>query len=184
VSMKRVLLCGCLSAALGAGCATAEPAPRRARGSEGGDLPAAISLYNQAKYAEAEAVLRRLGGAEAQAYLAACLAKQQKYPEAEALAKAVIAANPTHALAVAALGQSLVGQGKNDEAIERLSAAITAWGDADDKADAAYAFFWRGQAHYRKGQFDRMVADFEIFLRLAQQAPEANTVRQLLAGVR
>jgi tetratricopeptide (TPR) repeat protein len=142
------------------------------------DLQTGISLYKQGKYAEAEARLAKAPGAEAKAYLAASLAKQKKYGEAEATAKAALADRPTDELAVAALGNSLVGQKKYDEAIDRMGAAIKG------KADLAHAYYWRGQAYYNKKQPDRMVSDFETFLKLAPKAPEANSVRQLLAGLK
>ena len=143
-----------------------------------GDLQAGIALYQQGKYAEAAAQLADAPGAEAKAYLAASLAKQKKYGEAESAAKAAVADRPTDEIAVAALGDALVGQKKYDEAIDRMSAAIKG------RADLAPAYYWRGQAYYSKKQPDRMVSDFETFLKLAPRAPEANSVKQLLAGLK
>ena len=60
------------------------------------DLQAAIALFNEGKYAEAEAGLRNLAGTDASAYLAAALARQRKYAEAEASAKAALAESATH----------------------------------------------------------------------------------------
>jgi tetratricopeptide (TPR) repeat protein len=159
------------------GCRTASARPLRP-GPVQDDLQAGIKAFEQGQFAQAEAALRNAAGPEAQAYLAGSLAKQRKYAEAEAPAKAALEANPTHPVAVAALGESLVGQKKHDEAVARLSAAIKA------KPDLAYAFFWRGQAYYAKKQQDRMIEDFETFLKLAPKAPEANTIQQLLAGIR
>jgi tetratricopeptide (TPR) repeat protein len=143
-----------------------------------GDLEDGIDLFRQGKYGEAEAKLRQAGGPEAQAYLAGALAKQKKYGEAEGPARAALGANPTHEVAVAALGESLVGQKKYDEAITRLSDALA------KKSDLAYAYFWRGQAYDKKGQAARMVADYEQFLKLAPKSPEAATVRGLLSAIR
>ena len=142
------------------------------------DLQMGISLYKQGKYSEAAAQFANAPGAEAKAYLAASLAKQKKYGEAEAAAKAALADRPTDQLAVAALGDSLVGQNKHDEAIDRMGSAIKG------RADLAYAYYWRGQAYYKKKQPDRMVSDFETFLKLAPKAPEANSVRQLLGALK
>jgi len=142
------------------------------------DLQTGISLYQQGKYAEAAARLANAPGAEAKAYLAASQAKLKKYGEAEAAAKAALADRPTDELAVAALGDSLVGQKKYDEAVDRMGAAIKR------RADLAHAYYWRGHAYYKKKQPDRMVSDFETFLKLAPKAPEANSVRQLLAGLK
>jgi tetratricopeptide (TPR) repeat protein len=180
----RAVLTICIAGALAVVCASTVPASRRSGAAAGGQLEQAVNLYNQGHYAEAASILSGLDSVDAKAYLAACLAKQRKFAEAEATAKGVLEQSPTHRVAVAGLGQSLVGLGKYDEAVERLSAAITATEHAENKTDAAYAFFWRGQAHYKKGHADKMVADFEIFLKLVPEALEANTVRQLLSGVR
>jgi tetratricopeptide (TPR) repeat protein len=164
---------GAKGALLLAGAWLAGPA-----GVSANDVRAGISLYQQGKYAEAEAQLAGAPGAEAKAYLAASQAKQKKFGEAEAAAKAALGERPTDELAVAALGESLVGQKKYDEAVDRLGGAIKG------RADLAYAYYWRGQAYYNKKQPDRMVGDFETFLKLAPKAPEANSVRQLLAGLK
>jgi tetratricopeptide (TPR) repeat protein len=163
-----MLVAGCRSAS--AAAFRAAPAPD--------DLQTGIRLYDEGKYAEAEAALRGASGPEASAYLAGSLAKQKKYGEAEAAARPALEANPTHPVAVAALGEALVAQKKHDDAIGRLTSVIKA------KPDMAYAFYWRGQAYYGKKQHDRMVEDFEAFLRLAPKAPEAGTVRQLLGTLR
>ncbi len=142
------------------------------------DLPAAVTLFETGKYAEAEAALRSLSGTEATAYLAASLARQKKYAEAEVSAKAALADDATNPVAVAALGQSLVGQEKYAEAIERLSPAIVA------KPDLAYAYFWRGMAFNKTQQAARMVDDFQTFVRLKPDAPEAANVKQILGALR
>ena len=141
-------------------------------------LDQGIALYKQGKYAEAEPVLRAASGTEAKAYLAATLARLKKYAEAEAQAKAVLTADATHPVAVAALGESLVGQQKLDEAVDRLSAALQA------RPDIAYAYYWRGQAYQLKKQIARMVEDYQSFLKLAPAAPEAPAIKVLLGGLR
>jgi tetratricopeptide (TPR) repeat protein len=156
-------------------CASAHPAPRAAAAPAPDELGEGIELYQQGKFAEAEGLLRRASGPEASAYLAGSLAKQRKYAEAEAPAKAALEANGTHEIAVAALGASLVGQGKFDEAVNRLSAAVAA------RADLAYAYYWRAQAFQQQKKADRMVADYETFLKLAPKAPEAATIQQFLS---
>lgn len=142
------------------------------------DVQDGIALFNEGKYAEAEARLRGATGTEAEAYLAASLAKQKKYAEAEAPALAALKESPTHAVAVAALGEALVGQKKYDVAIDQLSAAL---GKNDD---LAYAHFWRGQAYDKKNQAARMIADYQAFLKLAPKAPEAPSVQAVLAALR
>jgi len=141
-------------------------------------LDQGIALYQGGKYAEAEPVLRAASGVEAKAYLAATLARLKRYGEAEAQAKAALAENAVHPVAIAALGESLVGQQKLDEAVERLSAALQA------QATLAYAYYWRGQAYQLKKQIARMVDDYQNFLKLAPQAPEAPAIKVLLAGLR
>ncbi len=141
------------------------------------ELQKGIALYEQAKYAEAEAVLRGVGGPEASAYLAASLAKQKKYAEAEPPARAALEASPVHPVGTAALGESLVGEKKFDEAIARLSAVLK------EKPDVAYAYFWRAQAYHNKKEVARMVEDYQNFLKLAPNAPEAAAVKVLLAGL-
>ncbi len=141
-------------------------------------LDQGIALYKGGKYAEAEPVLRAASGVEAKAYLAATLARLKKNEEAEAQAKAVLAENATDPVAVGALGESLVGQQKLDEAIDRLSAALKA------RADLAYAYYWRGQAYQLKKQVARMVEDYQSFVKLAPDAPEAPAIKVLLAGLR
>jgi tetratricopeptide (TPR) repeat protein len=161
-------------------CRSAEPAPFQAQPQD--RTQQGIALYQQGKYAEAQAALEGASGAEANAYLAASLVKQKKYAEAEGPAKAALAADPQQSTAAAALGESLASLKRYDEAIQRMSSFISGTKDAQDKSGAAYAFFWRGQAYYAKKQPDKMVADFETFLKLAPNAPEAATVRQLLAS--
>jgi tetratricopeptide (TPR) repeat protein len=158
-----------------AACATSGPRSRAAAPAPD-DLQEGIGLFQQGKFAEAEAALRRASGPEASAYLAASLARQKKYAEAEAPAKAALAANATHEVAVAAIGESLVGQKKYEEADTRLSAVIAA------RPALPYAYFWRAQAYNGLKRADRMVADYETFLKLAPKAPEAPSVQQLLAS--
>jgi tetratricopeptide (TPR) repeat protein len=144
------------------------------------DVQAGINLYSEGKYAEAEAQLRAADGTDAKAYLAATLAKQKKYAEAESTARAILAveATETHPVAVAAVGNALVGQKKSDEAVKVLSAAIA------KNPGLAYAFFWRAQAYDALKQTPRMVADYEAFLKLAPDAPEAAPVKATLATLR
>jgi len=143
-----------------------------------GDTASGIALYEQKRYAEAEAALRGVEGVDAKAYLAASLAKQRKYAEAEAPAGEALKANATHDMAVAALGEALVGQDKFDAAIERMSAVIGA------RPTVAYAYYWRGKAYNAKKQPARMIDDLQAFLKLAPKAPEAPAVQQLLAALK
>jgi tetratricopeptide (TPR) repeat protein len=143
-----------------------------------GQLAQGVALYQSGKYAEAEAELRQIPGSEACAYRAAALLRLERYAEAETEAKAALAETATQPIAVAALGESLVKQGKLDEAVERMTALLAA------KVDLAYAYYWRGQSRQRKQQIARMVDDYQSFLRLAPEAPEAAALKALLAGLR
>ena len=158
-------------------CRSAASAPRAAAPPYD-DVQAAIAQYRNGNFAAAEAALRGSSGTDANAYLAASLAKQRKYAEAEGPARSAVAASATHEVAVQALGESLVGQKKFDDAIQAMSSAI------DAKGDQAYAFFWRGQAYDNKKQTAKMAADYKEFLRLAPKAPEAATVQAILASLR
>jgi hypothetical protein len=48
----------------------------------------------------------------------------------------------------------------------------------------AYAYYWRGQAYHRTKQIARMVDDFQAFLTLQPEAPEAPALKVLLASLR
>jgi tetratricopeptide (TPR) repeat protein len=106
------------------------------------------------------------------------LVAEKRYAEGEAAARSAMSVDPTNDVAVAALGQALVAQKKYDDAIQSLSSVIAA------RKEAAYAYFWRAQGYNGKKQPDRMISDYETFLKLRPDAPEAPTVRQLLAGFR
>jgi tetratricopeptide (TPR) repeat protein len=136
-----------------------------------------VALYEQERYAEAEAVLAPLPGPRARAYLAASRVRLRRYAGAETPALEALRASPADPVASAALGEALVAQGKLGEAIRRLTVVIR----ADPRLP--YAYYWRGQAYHRNRQIARMVDDYQAFLRLAPGAPEAPAVRALLAGL-
>jgi len=142
------------------------------------DVGQGIALYNEGRFAEAEPVLRAADGTDAHAYLAATLERLARHAEAEAEANAALQADPVNAVAVAALGESLVMQNRLDDAIARMSTALGA------KADLAYAYYWRGQAYQRNKQIARMVEDYQNFLKLRPDAPESPSLKVLLAGFR
>ena len=173
--LALVALCACATSAPRGGPA---PASAPARGSSAGPAQDGIALYQQGRYAEAEAALVGATGATARAYLAASRVRLGRYAEAEAPALESLRADPAEPVAAAALGEALVAQGKLDEAIERLSAAVEA------APSLPYTRYWRGQAYQRRKQVARMVEDYEAFLRLAPNAPEAPAVRVLLDGLR
>jgi tetratricopeptide (TPR) repeat protein len=104
-------------------------------------------------------------------------ARAKSYAEAIAGANAVLAACPTHDVAAQALGNALVGQKHYDDAIARMTTVIAA------KPSLAYPYLWRGYGYYYKKQPDKMVGDFQLFLRLAPTAPEVPAIKQLLASI-
>lgn len=170
-----VLVVGLGCPVLAACAAHASPRPAAAPRT---DVQAGIDLYNAGQYAEAEAALRGDPDARAQGYLAASLAKLKRYAEAEAVARQVLGSHPTQEMAVAAIGHALVAQDKTEEAVTRLSAAIAA------RPDIAYAYYWRGQAYDKQKKASSMASDFQTFLKLAPEAPEAPVVRAVLASLR
>lgn len=166
------LLCACASSP-----ARRTPAPAPDRGPAADAVEQGVALYEQGRYAEAEAALAPVSGVRARAYLAASRVRLRRYAAAEAPAREALQASPAHPVAVPALGEALVAQGKLDEAIQRLSAALR----ADPRL--AYAYYWRGQAYHRKRQVARMAEDYRAFLGLAPDSPEAPAVRALLGSI-
>lgn len=166
-----------LSFLLVAACASsARPMPRVADTQSG--IQAGISAFNAGNFAQAEQLLNGQSGADANAYLAAARARQKKYGEVETPANAALGAAPAHAVAAAALGEALVSLNRLDDAVARLTTVL----NADN--NVAYAHYWRGQAYSKKKQTDKMISDFEAFVRLAPDAPEAASVKQLLSALR
>ena len=142
----------------------------------GGALALAVSLVAAPLLAAPDPCTDPANAAKANDALAQARAKH--YAAADAGANAVLGVCPTHAVATQAMGQSLVAQKRYDDAVAKMTTAISA------KRDLAYAYLWRGYAYYYKKQPDRMVGDFETFLKLVPTAPEATTVKQLLASIK
>ncbi len=153
------------------------PAPASAPVPAADAVEQGVVLYQQGRYAEAEAALEPISGVRARAYLAASRVKMKHYAAAEAPAREALQVSPADPVASAALGEALVSQGKLDEAIQQLTVVIR----TDPRLP--YAYYWRGQAYHRKRQVARMVGDYQTFLRLAPDAPEAPAVRALLASL-
>jgi len=70
-----------------------------------------------------------------------------------------------------------VARGNNEQAIKDLDAAIAL------KPDNAYAYYYAGLAYSALKRPDKMVQNFQTFLKLAPDAPEAGRVRSLLRSV-
>jgi tetratricopeptide (TPR) repeat protein len=161
-----------------AACASAGPASGARSAARADDLQDGKVLYSQAKYAEAEQRLRGVAGAEGRAFFAGAVARQGRGAEALPAAEEALAANPTHEVAVYALGRGLVEQQKWDLVIARMSGVI------EKNQRVAYAYYWRAHGYQNTNQGARMLDDFQAFLGLAPDAPEATTVKQLLATFR
>ncbi len=152
----------------------------------------AIFHYEAHNYQTAEAIARTLSEPEAQAYLAAAIFRQWPRRSAEILTAAAAARAGLPGLCCpltvpgspgAEVAALLAGFENNwyqrwDQQVSEMSAIL----GVNDRV--GYAYFFRGYAYGRRHQNDRMVADFEIFVRLEPSAPEAASVRQLLAALR
>jgi tetratricopeptide (TPR) repeat protein len=137
-----------------------------------------VALYERGQYAEAAVALAPASDVRGLAYLAASRVRLGQYAEAEDPALEALRLSPGDPVASAALGEALVAQGKLDQAVQRLTAVLQA------DPHLPYAHYWRGQAYQRSRQVARMVEDYEAFLRLAPDAPEAPALRALLASLR
>jgi tetratricopeptide (TPR) repeat protein len=166
------MLCACASSP-----SRRAPAPAPTKTPTVDGVEQGVALYQQGRYAEAEAVLAPVSGVRARAYLAASRVRLQRYAGAEAPALEALGASPADPVASAALGEALVSQGKLDEAVQRLTTVI----QADERLP--YAYYWRGQAYHRKGQIARMVEDYQAFLTLAPDSPEAPVLKVLLGSL-
>jgi tetratricopeptide (TPR) repeat protein len=151
------------------------PAPPRAPDAS---VEEGIALYQQGRYEQAAAILAPSSGVRGLAYLAASRVRLGQYAGAEASALQALQASPADAVASAALGEALVAEDKLDEAIRRLTSVL----QADPRLP--YAHYWRGQAYQRKKQVARMIDDYEAFLRLAPDAPEAPALRALVESLK
>ena len=138
-------------------------------------------------------------------------AAKDAYAKAEARAKAILDSSPKDAETLYYLGVALRGQERYDEAIQTLEKAGAAssrdaripfqigvaqaskrnWQEAVDSltraidmnSGIAYAYYYRGLAADEIGRKDLMVNDFDRFLFMAPNAPEAEQVKRLLGGL-
>ena len=178
------------------------------------DLETGKRLFEENKYQEAEQELREAvaaepDSAEANYYLGADLVQLNKYKEAEPFLEKASAEKPearvalghaymmqdrlndaTRLLNEAAKdqpenaeihryqGMILLKQNKFDDAFKQLSKAV----ELDPKD--AYAHYYLAMASSRLKRPDEMVTHFQIFLKLAPDAPEAAKVKSLLRHFR
>lgn len=174
------------------------------------DLDAGIRQFDNKEYAQAETTLREVVAAEpdnasAQYYLGKTLIEEKKYADAEPFLKKAAESMPE---ARVELGQAYLMQEKIDAALRELNEAEKTessnsdlylyrgmalmkrnqFADAAKQLDQAlkldpknaYAHYYMGLTQSRLKHPDQMLEHFDIFLKLAPDAPEAARVRSLL----
>ena len=171
------------------------------------DTDRGVDLYNQGKYAEAQSELGKVlennpDDARAQRYLGLALVEQHKPAEAQdhlakandldpsgdsklALARMYIEQrdfDKAEDLMKDAQGEDLnyvrgllqLNRQQNKEAAASLGTYL------QDHPNHPYAHYYAGLAYNGTKQPDKMLTQFEIFLRLKPDAPEAKKVRAVL----
>lgn len=103
---------------------------------------------------------------------------QKKYDPAQANLEEAAKINPGNADIHVYRGKLEILRGDNAAAVEHLQKAI----EMDPKN--AYAHYYAGTAYSKTGRPDKVVSEFQTFLKLAPNAPEAAKVRSLLRGIR
>ncbi len=103
---------------------------------------------------------------------------QKKYDPAVANLEEAFKINPDNADILVYRGKLEILRGNNAAAVEQLQKAI----EMDPKN--AYAHYYAGTAYSKTGRPDKVVSEFQTFLKLAPNAPEAAKVRSLLRGIR
>ncbi|MDX1383639.1 MAG: tetratricopeptide repeat protein [Thermoanaerobaculia bacterium] len=134
------------------------------------------------------------------------------FDKARTLAEAELGQNPRDFAATHQLGVALRGLRRYPQAIDKLSQAKRMnpsdavalydlgvaealdqrWADAINTLDAAirkspgiaYAYYYRGTAAGKMNRKDLLVLDFDRFLKLAPDAPEAAQARSVLSAAR
>ena len=86
--------------------------------------------------------------------------------------------DPANPMPVYQLGVLRTAQERWQPAVDLLTTAIGM------ESDIAYAYFFRGQAASKVGRMDMLIADFERFLQMAPDSPEAPAVRRIVSSVR
>ncbi len=107
----------------------------------------------------------------------------KRYPQAEEVFRDVIKAKEGSAAGHFFLGQSLAYQAKWDEAEKELSTGITLGGEAM-AASMKDGHRLLGLIHGMKGDKKRQIAEWEIYLKLAPDAADAEQIKQAIAKLR
>jgi Tfp pilus assembly protein PilF len=146
------------------------------------DLQSGLQLLHEKKYAEAEKELHQVAAAEpdnaqAKVGLAEAYLMQNKLDEASAELDAAEKQAPDDAAVHKFRGMLLMKRDQYQAAYDQLSKAV----ELDPKD--AYAHYYLGMAAGRVKKSDQMVKHFQIFLKLAPDAPEAAKVKSLLRAL-
>ncbi len=147
-----------------------------------------LSLLHQEQYKEAES---QFMAAEKQTTaghdptldrikigLARAQMDQKNYDQALANLEAARGINATNPEIFVYRGKLELLRDNPAAAVEQLQKAI----EMDPKDP--YAHYYAGLAYSKTGRPDKMVAEFQTFLKLAPNAPEAPKVKSLLRGIR
>jgi len=103
------------------------------------------------------------------------LVRLKKYAEAEADLRLALKENEQSAIAHFYLGRALAYLGSFDDAERELNTAITLGGDQMKEAHR-----YLGAIYHARGDDTRAIAQLETYLRIAPNAEDAESVRQLI----
>jgi tetratricopeptide (TPR) repeat protein len=103
------------------------------------------------------------------------LVRLKRYAEAEAELREALKQNEQSAIARFYLGRALAYLGRFDEAERELNAAISLGGDQMKEAHR-----YLGAIYHARGDDERAIAQLETYLRIAPNAEDAESVRQLI----
>ncbi len=148
-----------------------------------GDAYAYDSKRSQADdaYAQAEARARSLVQAksddpDALYFLGVAQQRQKRFSEAAATLEKARSLRPSDATVLYQLGVTHFYQDKFQAAFDLLSQAL------DKNSGIAYAYYYRGLAAGKLSRKDLLFNDLDRFVKLAPDAPEAATAKQILAS--
>jgi len=117
-------------------------------------------------------------GARAQYYLGAAQARLKQFAPARTALEQARTAGFDPVLVDYQTGLSYTLEEKWQQAVQSFDKVI-----ATD-AKFAHAYFYRGLAHGKLGQKDRLLVDLDLFIKLAPNAPKAGIAKATLAAAR
>jgi len=132
-------------------------------------------------YAQAEARARGLLDAksddpQALYYLGVTQQRQKRFADAAATLEKARSLRPGDSAILYQLGATRFYQEKFQAAFDLLSAAL------DKNSGIAYAYYYRGLAAAKLDRKDILFNDLDRFVKMAPDAPEASTAKQILAS--